>query len=91
MPLQKKRKHHPPAPSLGVLEFASALNGDDAILIIQKLHQFVKIVQHERFVALSSTSEAGIIVEDGKEEEDDGMQEDDETAENNSDTDSSIL
>jgi len=95
MPLQKKRKQHPPSASLGVLEFASALNGDDALLIIQKLHQFVKIVQYERFVALSSPDEAGNNVDgmkgqDGIEEED-VMQEDDSEDVENSDTDSSIL
>ena len=45
---------HPPTP-LGVLEFASALNGDDAIQIVKKLHQFVKVVKYERRVALLSS------------------------------------
>jgi len=92
MPLQKKRKQHPPSASLGVLEFASALNGDDAILIIQKLHQFVKIVKYERFVSLSSptTADGTDIGGDGIEEEG-VMQEDDDEDVENSDTDSSIL
>ena len=45
---------HPPTP-LGVLEFASALNGDDPIQIVKKLHQFVKVVKYERRVALLSS------------------------------------
>jgi len=88
MPLQKKRKH-PPSTSLGVLEFASALNGDDALLIIQKLHQFVKIVQYERFVSLSSATTAdGTDIGDVEINEEDGMQKDDSEENESSDTDS---
>ena len=49
---------YPPTP-LGVLEFASALNGDDAIQIVKKLHQFVKVVKYERRVALLSDNGDG--------------------------------
>ena len=53
MPSSKKRKQRssssssPPKP-LGVLEFTSALNGDDPLQILQKLHHFVRVVQFQR-------------------------------------------
>ena len=47
-----KRKERPspssPPKPLGVLEFTSALNGDDPLQILQKLHQFVRVVEYER-------------------------------------------
>ena len=48
-----KRKERPSASSpppkpLGVLEFTSALNGDDPLQILQKLHHFVRVVEYER-------------------------------------------
>eukprot|EP00804_Cyclotella_cryptica_P013520 CCRYP_017246-RC/>CCRYP_017246-RC protein AED:0.15 eAED:0.15 QI:74/1/1/1/1/1/6/1144/2412 len=47
-----KRKR--PAP-LGVLEFTSALNGEDALSILTKLRHFVHVVGHQRRIALGST------------------------------------
>lgn len=44
----KKRKQQQPPKPLGVLEFTSALNGDDPLQILQKLHHFVRVVQYER-------------------------------------------
>ncbi len=45
----RKRHRHIKAPKpLGVLEFTSALNGDDPIQILQKLHQFVRVVGYQR-------------------------------------------
>lgn len=57
-----KRKR--PAP-LGVLEFTSALNGEDPHSILQKLRHFVKVVRYQRQVALG-------VVDDGPQNEDDG-------------------
>ena len=48
---QKKRRHNtkaPPPKPLGVLEFTSALNGDDPLQILQKLHHFVKVAEYQR-------------------------------------------
>jgi hypothetical protein len=41
---------------LGVLEFTSALNGDDNYLILSKLRHFVTVVSYERRLALFSSS-----------------------------------
>lgn len=62
-----KRKR--PSP-LGVLEFTSALNGDDPHAILQKLRHFVHIVRYQRRLALGAAA-------DGSDVEDDAMEEDD--------------
>ena len=41
---------------LGVLEFTSALNGDDNYQILSKLRHFVNVVSYERHLALFSSS-----------------------------------
>ena len=67
-----KRKR--PAP-LGVLEFTSALNGEDPHSILQKLRHFVKIVRFQRQVAL------GAIVDGPHNEDNDhGTDQDEEDA-----------
>jgi len=43
-----KRKDQSAPTPLGVLEFTSALNGEDPLQILQKLHQFVRVVEYER-------------------------------------------
>lgn len=44
-------------PLLGVLEFTSALNGEDPILILKKLRHFVNVVGHQRRIALGFADE----------------------------------
>ena len=48
-----------PPKSLGVLEFTSALNGDDPLLILQKLHQFVRVTGYQRRLVTASTAVVG--------------------------------
>lgn len=71
-PSFKRKRHHssssnnisnsgndaqrPPPKSLGVLEFTSALNGDDPLLILQKLHQFVRVTGYQRRLVTASTA-----------------------------------
>lgn len=52
MSTSKHKRTKAPTP-LGVLEFSSALNGDDPILILKKLRQFVSVAGYERRLALS--------------------------------------
>jgi hypothetical protein len=59
----------PPPESLGVLEFSSALNSDDPLLIFHKLVHFVKLVRYERHVALSDDGDC--IDEVGCDDDDD--------------------
>ena len=58
-----KRKRPTP---LGVLEFTSALNGEDATLILKKLRHFVKVVRYERKVSLGVTDDGcdDVVVDD---------------------------
>ena len=52
---------------LGVLEFTSALNGEDPHVILQKLRHFVHIVRYQRRVALGADDD-GSDMDDGDEE-----------------------
>ncbi|KAL7554426.1 hypothetical protein ACHAWF_017849 [Thalassiosira exigua] len=56
MPTRKRERPRAPE-SLGVHEFASALNGDDALLILEKLRHFVDVVGYERRLALSASAD----------------------------------
>ena len=78
----KKKRKHKPSTTLNVHEFISALNGDDPLLILQKLHDFVTIVRYERTLALSSSDDD---MQDGTCEDEEDVDGGDE--ENSSDDD----
>jgi hypothetical protein len=68
-----KRKR--PSP-LGVLEFTSALNGEDALTILKKLRHFVHVVGYQRRIALGSTGNNGDSHADNKDHDDDDDEDD---------------
>lgn len=68
-----KRKH--PSP-LGVLEFTSALNGEDSLAILKKLRHFVHVVGYQRRIALGFSGNNGDIDVDHDGHDDDGDEDD---------------
>ena len=53
MATMKKRKNSSQQQQLGVLEFISALNSDDPVVVLGKLSQFNRIVRSERRFAVT--------------------------------------
>ena len=62
---------------LGVLEFTSALNGDDPHSILQKLRHFVKLTRYQRHLALGAIGDGS-----NAEDQNGAMEVDDDTIEN---------
>eukprot|EP00985_Skeletonema_marinoi_P025056 scaffold17989_cov85-Skeletonema_marinoi.AAC.4 len=63
MSTSSSNKREAPTP-LGVLEFTSALNGEDPLQILQKLHQFVRVVEYERCLVTGRSSDVEDAIDD---------------------------
>ena len=69
--LKRRTRSKSPTASLGVLEFSSALNDDDPLLVLQKLRRFVTVVRRERRLSLSPRTGAGSASASSDDDDDD--------------------